>query len=220
MRTLKCIKLDILNSKSILKFLPFFLLVCLGSTLAMENAPACWGILYMVFGGLIIVTNPFFAMSNISAVFTNMLPASVANRVFGRYLFGVAVMAASALLGIVAELFRMMVRGEVSVKGLWIFTAAFLGAALITMALEFLVLYFVTIKNAQIFSLVRMVPAFVLFFGINALMDAGAEEKGIGGLIQWIAENMTLVSSAVLTAGLLFVVVCAVITWVHEKAKY
>lgn len=126
MKTFKCIKLDILKSKSIFKILPFFLLICLVTTLAMDNAPACWGILYLVFGGLIIVSNPFFAMSNISEVFTNMLPASVANRVFGRYLFGVIVMVVSALLGIAAEFFRMMVRGEISMKGIWVFTAAFL----------------------------------------------------------------------------------------------
>lgn len=220
MKTLKCVKLDILKSKSTFKFLPFFMLFCLLSTLLMENAPVCWGILYMVFGGLIVVTNPFFAMSNISEVFTNMLPASVANRVFGRYLFGAVVMAVSALLGVATEFFRMMVRGEVFMEGIWVFTSVFFGAALFAMALEFLILYFVTIKNAQILSLVRMVPAFALLFGISALMDAGEEEKGFGGLLEWIGENMTLVSAAVLAAGVLVVIICAVITWLHEKEKY
>lgn len=220
MKTFKCIKLDMLKSKSIFKFLPFFLLICLVTTLASNNAPACWGILYLVFGGLIIVSNPFFAMSNISEVFTNMLPASVADRVFGRYLFGVTVMVVSALLGVASEFFRMMVKGEISMKGIWVFTAVFLGAALIVMAVEFLVLYFVTIRNAQILSIVRMVPAFVLFFGASALMDAGAAEGGPGGMLQWITRNMTVLSLGILAAGMLFTLLCAVISWLHEKSKY
>lgn len=105
-------------------------------------------------------------------------------------------------------------------KGIWVFTAAFLGTALIVMSVEFLVLYFVTIRNAQILSIVRMVPAFVLFFGANALMDAGVAEGGLGGMLQWIARNMTVLSLGILAAGVLFTLLCAVITWLHEKSKY
>ncbi len=220
MKTIKCIKLDILKSKSIFKFLPFFMAICLFFSVASNETPACWGILYMLFGGLIIVTTPFFAMSNISEVFTNMLPASVADRVFGRYLFGTFVMVISAVLGIAAEFFRIMVSGEAAMEEIWVLSMAFFGAALLMMSLEFVILYFVTIKNAQVLSIVRMVPAFVLFFGINALMDAGVKERGPGEMLQWAAGHMRLLSVVVLAAGVLVTIICAIASWLHERAKY
>lgn len=220
MKTIKCVKLDMLKSKSVFKFLPFFLALCLAISLATENAPSSWGILYMIFAGLIIVSTPFYAMSNISEVFTGMLPVTTANRVFGRYLFGAAMMTVSALLGVAAEIIRMTIYGLASAKGIWALAAAFFGASLVVMAVEFLVLYFVTIRNAQILSIVRMAPAFVLFFGANALMDAGVAEGGPGGILQWINRNMTVLSLGILAAGVLFTILCAVITWLHEKSKY
>lgn len=220
MRTLKCVKLDFLKSKSICKFLVFFMALCTVICVVEKDVPPAWGSLYMVFGGLIVVATPFFVMSNISEIFTSMLPATIGNRVYGRYLFGTAVMAVSAVLGLLAGLFQIAVTGAGTPGGICILAAISLGIGLIIMDLEFLVLYFVEIKNAQILSIIRMVPGFALFFGGNALVNALMEEKEVEGLLRWLTGHMTQITFATLAVGVAVTVVCAVVSCIHEKMKY
>lgn len=86
--------------------------------------------------------------------------------------------------------------------------------------MEFLILYFVKIKNGSLLSLVRMVPASIVFFGISALMETSGDGTWIAELAQWIAGHLTILALAALAAGVLLTVICAAASWLHEKEKY
>lgn len=221
MRTLKCIKLDFMKSGSVFKMFILFAAVFILASSVMGDLPPGWGMLYLVFCGIIGTSTPFNVSLNASSVFTDILPASVENRVYGRFLFGAIVIFLAVALGIVCDILRMLLEGNVT-WGSAVLPGIYAGIGLFMVALQYLVQYLFCIKNAQVLSLVRMVPGFIMFFGGNALMGEIMKEDParLPGMIKWLASNLNIFAAAVLAAGVIITVICAVVCCAHEKKKY
>ncbi|MDO4343318.1 MAG: ABC-2 transporter permease [Eubacteriales bacterium] len=218
MRILKCAKLDFMKSRSMVAFFIFFAVLC-GFVAIVVNMPASWAVLYMVFGGLTVVTTPFTVMANMTPAFTEILPARVEEKVFGRFLFGSGVMAASALVGCAVQALVFAMNGENDWTGIFPMIAVLFGASLFFMAVEYVIFYMFGISNAQIVQLVRIVPPFLLFFGGSYLLSALTEDGIMETLLLWMADHQALLAFGAVGAGLLIAGICAAFCCAHEKKK-
>lgn len=228
MRTMKCMKLDFTKSMGMVKFLAFFLLVAGAAVAFSADATPSFAALYMIFGVICVCSNNFFQTGS-AEISTLVLPVTAANRVFGRYLYGIIFVTVSALAGFLITMVTMILRkypadaqtAEVAL------IMAYLGVGYMVVAFQFAFLYLTRMKNAQILSLVRMVPAFVMFFGLNALTDkirenadSGISLKLLQDIITWCLEHSIWFSTMLIAAGLVVILICAVISWVSEKKRY
>lgn len=228
MRTMKCMKLDFMKSMGMVKFLTLFLLLAGGTVAFSADATPSFAALYMIFGVVCVCSNNFF-MTGGAEISTLVLPVTAANRVFGRYLYGIIFVTVSALAGFLITMVTMILRkyqadartAEIAL------IMAYLGVGYMVIAFQFAFLYLTRMKNAQILSLVRMVPAFVMFFGLNALTDkirenadSGISLKLLQDIITWCLEHSIWFSAMLIAAGLVVILICAVISWVSEKKRY
>ncbi len=219
MRVFKCVKTDFRVTKNMSWFyLLFFAIVIAVTCFSREDISVFWGFMYMQFAGLVCATMPFFTGGG----FLANLPVRQEERVCGRYLYGTLLMLLTAIVGGITMALRALIRGDVVLDdSTWPVIAVLLGIALVFMAAQFLIMYLFDIKNMQVLSLLRMVPAFVFFFGANGIAEE--IETGTGGapaVIAWGLEHPEAASLAVLGIGCLAVVVCAVISCVRERGRY
>lgn len=216
MRVIKCVKTDFRLMKNFVWFyLIFFAISNAVIFFSRENVSAFWGLLYMQFAGLVCVTMPFFSQTG----FLMNLPARQEERVLGRYLYGLLLMLAVSAAGILSVAIRAFVKKDVALSELMPVAGMMIGIGLVFMAVQFLTMYLLRIRNQQMLSIIRMVPAFVFLFGSDTLADAIMEESAYG-FLRWCFAHPNLTVCAVLGIGLLAVLVCAVISCAHERRKY
>lgn len=220
MRIFKWMKLDALTSRSVFRFFLIFMAISLFVGLCNRELPGGWIALYMTFGGMVVVSTPFSAQRGFH--FMEMLPTKVYERVFGRFLAGAAFILLAAFCGLALDL---------AINGISVETAApalalacfFAGLALFVVAVEFLLFYCFVIENAQIISLIRTIPGFIFFFGINGVMegirDAAEEGEALPAWIVWAAGHTSEVSALMLFAGLLAVLLCAAAASACERRR-
>lgn len=227
MRTIKCVKLDFIKSMQMMRFLGLFLIIAVAMTFASGATPS-FGALYMIFGALCVCSNNFFVTGG-TEISTLVLPVTSGNRVFGRYLYGGISLTVCAAIGLFLSIgvmaFRKMPMDEQTAE--IALTILYLGVGYAVLALQFLFLYVTRIKNAQILSLVRMVPAFVMFFSMHAIIEKIKEETASGGSLEmmqkaviWCMTHRMQVAAAALAAGLVILLICSVLSWLRERKRY
>lgn len=228
MRTIKCVKLDFMKSTSLVKFMGLFLVIAGAITFFAADTTPSFGALYMIFGALCVCSNNFFATGG-AEISTLVLPVTAGNRVFGRYLYGVLLLTLCAAAGLAFCVLTMVLRKVPMEKQLAevALTLLYLGVGYIVLALQFLFLYLTRMKNAQILSLVRMIPAFVMFFGMNAIVEETRKGAELGlnlellqKTISWCVTHPMTLAFSMLAAGLAAIMVCALISWMSEKKRY
>lgn len=228
MRTVKCVKLDFMKSTALVRFMGIFLIIAGAITFFAADATPSFGALYMIFGALCVCANNFFATGS-AEISTMVLPVTVGNRVFGRYLYGGILLSLCAIIGlgfcVLTMIFRKVpVERQVTEIAL---TLLYLGVGYIVMALQFLFLYLTRIKSAQILSIVRMIPAFVMLFGMNAIIEEARKGESSGlnlellqKMFAWCVSHPMMLAFFMMAAGLAVVLICATISWISEKKRY
>ncbi len=228
MRTVKCVKLDFMKSTGLVKFMGVFLVIAGMISFFATDATPSFGSLYMIFGALCVCANNFFVTGG-AEISTLVLPVTAGNRVFGRYLYGALLLTICAAVGLACCLSTMAFRNFPAERQMMeiALTLLYLGVGYIVMALQFLFLYLTRMKNAQILSLVRMILAFVMFFGMNAIVEEArkGETSGINlellqEIFRWCVSHPMLLAVSMLAAGLAVILVCATISWMSEKKRY
>lgn len=215
MRIVKWVKLEMARSRGLLKFLLCFLAISVFVALwKKDDIPAGWLSLYMIFGSLVVASTPF----SMQPAFVEMLPTKIYERVFGRFLFGAGLITAAALGGLGVQTATAGFDGGAAWSA-FILTCLFTGIAYMVMAVEFLLFYCFTIRNAQIMSLIRTIPGFIFFFGISGLMEGLQSGEEPPALLLWAFDHTAVLGVLALLAGILAVVLCAVAASVHERCR-
>ncbi len=124
---------------------------------------------YMLFCGL-IMAGTAFSVTKQTVSFSALVPGSMWQKVAGRYLGGVLCIVLCAAVGLVsAGIIRLTGRtgGMLEIPVL----LCLLGVTFLFLALQNVLLYLLTpFLGIQVAGLVRMLPGFILFFGV---MNAG-----------------------------------------------
>ncbi len=227
MRAFYFMKIDYIMTRKQMYILPLFYLlaVVIGENSGMGDMSLLVGCSYVLFISTVFSTTPFAYNVGKNKGFLLLFPATVTDRVAGRFLFGLSF---EALLGVLCG----MVAGVYMLRGIGIslwtlgILLCSLAVSILLMALEFLFFYLFGEgkDNWQYLSnLVRVVPGMALFFIANnvskALEDAAASDMGMelaamgGKLVQ--AGVIAVVAALFLTA--VSVVICVKVI---EKRDY
>lgn len=131
---------------------------------------------YMMFCGLILAGTAFnTAMQSVS--FSALAPGSILQKVAGRYLDGTACIIVCAAIGLLSTGLVKLVKvsgaaGAFDDGTSLPFLLGLFGISLFFLAMQNALLYLLTpILGVQFIGLVRMVPGFIMFFGVMKLVN-------------------------------------------------
>ena len=220
MKIWKCAKLEFMLMGQLPLWMLGFIVVYLAVFLGLDRMEITtyFCSLFFIFITMSVITNNFFVQTE----FTTLLPVKVQHRVYGRFLFGALAVTAAAVMGCIVQLALMYVKHMPFDMSSVFITAMLLGAGLFAMAVEYLVFYLCRISNPQVLNLVRLIPAFVLFFGVNGLVGEVQENEELQLMqaVQWFFDHLALVAALLLGIGILATIIGAVIAGIRENRKY
>lgn len=227
MRALHFMKIDYILTRKQLYIVPVFFILALvtSSGFGKGGTSLMVAFSYMLFVASIFSTAPFSYCVGKNRGFLLLLPASVKDRVVGRFLYGLSfVTLLSLLCGVLAGVYMLMVE-EVPLW-LWGISLCEMAAAIVLMVLEFLFFYLFGEgkENWQYLSnIVRVAPGMAMFFAVSALVgevqDAAVSGTGIE-LEGMTGKFMQVGVAAVIVSLLLTAVAAAICVKVIEKRDY
>ena len=176
MRVLKFAHVDYIKTCRFNYLLLLFPCLAIAMLLASANGSALFSVGYCLFGGIVLAAFPYNMTSEAERGFLQMLPARPGEDVLGHYLFGAGVVLVSFVVGILAVLICHWIRPALEVfradgadiSGLY---PAVLGAALLFTGIQDLLMTVLRFENIHLAQLLRIVPAFIFFFGFNSGLD-------------------------------------------------
>lgn len=213
----KYLKVDWIRSRSQFKLMVFFLFF---SVMFMINSPASIvGSCYLFFVALILGVYPFTIEQTSESGFINMLPGRSRDRVAGRFLYGGVLYAFSFVLGSVLIMIRNVREDKGVLEGIFLLVAA-AGISLFLGAIQNILMYVIGKgKSQQLMGLIRMVPAFIMFFGATVLLDR--IEDGNTSILSYVLEHKEMLSYATLGVGIvLYITGVYVSTAIVERKDF
>ena len=170
----------------------FTMLVFIGVSVIFASKSALGAVGYMLFGSMILASTTF-GPSGQTVSFGALVPGSTMQKVLGKHLMELVMIALSVLLGMflvkVME-FAGFDNGGVSPQVLMAVT----GVTLFLLAVQNVLLYLlVPMLGLQFTNIIRMVPGFILFFFI-------VNEKTVKS-VSGILEGMSFPGTAILGTG-------------------
>lgn len=220
-------KIDYILTRKQLYIVPVFFILALftSSGFGKGGTSLMVACSYMLFVASIFATAPFGYCVGKNRGFLLLLPATVKDRVIGRFLYGLSFMALLSLLcGILVVVYVLM--GEGVPIWLWGIALCEMAAGIVIMALEFLFFYLFGEgkENWQYLSnIVRVAPGMAMFFAVSALVgevqDAAVSGTGME-LESMTGKFMQAGVAAVVASLLLTIVAAAVCVRAVEKRDY
>lgn len=198
MRAIKYMKIDYMLTKQQQRILPIFAIVAVLFGRSMGDVWTVFTCSYLIFIGTIFSTAPFGSCHRKNTGFLLMLPATVAERVAGRFLYGLSFIVMTAL-------FCVACMGVFSLFGYEIMPEAVglllcnLALGLFIVALEYLLGYlFGEGKNnwQYLGNIVRIAPGMAMFFLFMYILGRMDEET-------YVADRMAFLSDRIVSMGVL-----------------
>lgn len=184
MRALHFMKVDYILTRKQFSIVPLFfgLALFVGHGMGTPELSLMVACSYMLFVASIFATTPFAYCGGKNRGFLLLFPATVRDRVAGRFLYGMSFMALLTLFcGALAGVYRVMgmkLSLWTLAIGLWELA---IGIMIITLQILFFYLFGEGKENWQYLSnIVRTAPGMAVFFGANYLIGK-AEDASAGG---------------------------------------
>lgn len=221
MKALKFMKIDYIKTKQQMIFMPFFLLAIVAIMMAPDsdvpNYSAVMPFCYMIFMMTILSGTPFGSCRREETGFLQLLPATTWDRVAGRFLYGMSLMAVATVFGIAAMKIYQILGFEIDAMDIPICMIV-LAMGILIMTAEYIFFYlFGENKSQNILSIVRTLPGMCLFFvGANISKEIKKDPETLFQMMQVVGEHLKMigwVSIAVAVAALIAAsVLCAKVT--------
>ncbi len=203
MTLLKLLKIDIKKARwnlMILVTIPLIGLAVL-SERELSWSSGIFVTLYCLFGGIVVAVVPFAAENAEEAGFLEMLPVKPGLSVISHFTFSALCIMVSGGLGLLVGLIASLAGsspsplypGSLNLASLY--DSAF-GVALLFTAIECLLLTICRYNTLQVLQLIRILPAFVFFFGSTGLLQ---NMETTSAIFRILNEN-----------GLVIFIICAV----------
>lgn len=204
MKALYFTKIDYIRSRTQLYLILVMLAVVTMIMKFMTDGTDMMVFLYGIFIIIIFSTVPFGNCSRKDAGFLQVLPATVWQRVLGRFLFGFSLLIIGSLVSAGCMVVYWLYAG-VEEKGVtpplcMIFAA--IGLVIITV--QYIVLYLVgESSGAQALNLVRMIPGMSFFFGSVKLMgEVSRNPEDVRKLSELVSDRLHVISLCSIAAAL------------------
>lgn len=174
--------------------------------------------LYGIFIMITFSTAPFGNCTRADAGFLQLLPATTCQRVLGRFLYGLSLLAAGFVMGVLCTAVYQAYSGAAIRMMEMPFYMVAVAAGLLLITVQYILLYLIGENRGQNFlSLVRMVPGMSFFFGSIKLMGTIKENPAkaaellelVGGRMNVVGWGSLIAALAVMAAG---VILCAKVT--------
>lgn len=227
MRALYFMKVDYILTRKQFYTVPLFFAVALmvGRGMAAPEMSLLVACSYMLFVASIFTTAPFGFCAGKNRGFLLLFPATVRERVAGRFLYGLSFVTMLALLcGVFMGVYSLMgveFPFWILAIGLWELA---IGIALVALEFLFFYLFGEGKENWQYLgNIVRIAPGMALFFASNALIGELQDQAAAGSgmdLGVMTGKMMQTGIAAVAVSLLLTVVAAAVCVKVIEKRDY
>ncbi len=192
MRALYFLQIDRMITKMQGHLIWLFIMIAVILSFAQKNP--YWGSLYMVFGSMILSSTPFTMNPANTYGFLLMLPATVKDRVFGRFLYGLSLLLLTLFFGGLGTVLVCIVNHIELSSMILIFYIGVAATALIMLSIQYTIFYLVgELKSQQVMGLIRMIPGFLLFILGSIAMDIIQEESNsnlVFSFLTWINNHL------------------------------
>lgn len=223
MNAVKFMKMDFLKIKSQIKLMIVIIaFVMVFSFKMLTKDMLGWSVMYMIFMGIILASLPFSVDATTSGGFVTLLPAKARSRVYGRFLYGLVFLVVCTLIGSAISV-SYAIKENLELKGLLLQMIVFFGAGVLVNSLQFFVSYLFEIKNAQVLSIMRIIPGFLFFFAGSVIMDKISESQesmnAFSQMVSKIIEYKEVAAVGFFVISMLIMVVCMMICAKREERK-
>lgn len=223
MNAVKFMKMDFLKIKSQIKLMIVIIaFVMVFSFKMLTKDMLGWSVMYMIFMGIILASLPFSVDTTTSGGFVTLLPAKARSRVYGRFLYGLVFLVVCTLIGSAISV-SYAIKENLELKGLLLQMIVFFGAGVLVNSLQFFVSYLFEIKNAQVLSIMRIIPGFLFFFAGSVIMDKISESQesmnAFSQMVSKIIEYKEVAAVGFFVISMLIMVVCMMICAKREERK-
>ncbi len=223
MRAIQYMKVDYLLTKQQQRILPIFALVAVLVGRGRGDEGTLIACSYLIFIGTIFSTAPFGSCHRKNTGFLLMLPATVAERVIGRFLYGLAFIAMTVLFCAACMGVFSLAGYEITVVTVGLLLCN-LALGLFIVALEYLISYIFGEgkSNWQYLSnFVRIVPGMGMYFLFMFIMGKMEEEAYVADRMDFLSQKIVFIGAFGLVAALLVMVAAIVVSVkVIEKRDY
>lgn len=223
MRAVNYMKIDFMMTKQQQRVLPLIAVVAVFVGRTMEEAGVMAACSYLIFIATIFSTAPFGSCHRENTGFLLMLPATTAERVLGRFLFGLAYVGISVVACLAGMGVFHLFGCEITIMsaGLLLCNVA---VGLFIVALEYLISYiFGEGKNNWLYlgNIVRIAPGMAMYFLFIYIMGRVEEEDYVADRMMFLAQRMVSAGAIAVAVSLLVMAAAAgICVKVIEKRDY
>lgn len=220
-------KIDYMLTRKQMYIVPLFFILALaiGAGVSEGGLGFLIAYSYILFVASIFATAPFGYCAGKNRGFLLLLPATVKDRVAGRFLYGVSFsVMLGAICGIIMAVYTLM--GLETMRGIPAVVLCELAVSIVLMALEFLFFYLFGEGKGNwqyLSNIVRVAPGMAVFFVVSYLvqgMEGVAASGRMADLEALSAKLMRVGVIAVAVSLLLTAAVAAICVKVIEKRDY
>lgn len=223
MRAIQYMKVDYILTKQQQRILPVLALV---AVLVGRTTGDVWTVVtcsYLIFIGTIFSTAPFGACHRKNTGFLLMLPATVTERVVGRFLYGLSFIVMTALFCVICMGVFSLFGCEITVVTVGLLLCN-LAIGLFIVTLEYLVSYILGEGKSNwqyLGNVVRVVPGMGMFFLFMFIVGRMDEEAYVADRMEFLSQKIVSIGVLGLVAALLVMAAAiAVSVKVIEKRDY
>lgn len=226
MKAFKFMKIDYIKTKQQVLFMPVFLLMIAVIMMAPDsdvpNYSAVMPFCYMIFMMTIFSTTPFGSCRREETGFLQLLPATTWDKVAGRFLYGVSLMALAIVFGIAAVVIYRILGFEINAMDIPLCMIV-LAVGILIMTAQYIFFYLFGENISQnLLGVVRTIPGMCFFFvAANLSKEIRKDPEKMFQMMQVVGEHLRTigwVSIVVAVAALIAAsVFCAKVT---DKKDY
>lgn len=221
MRALKFMKIDYIKTKQQIIVMPLFLLLITAIMMSpdsdVEGINAVIPFCYMIFMMTIFSSSPFGSCRKEETGFLQLLPATTWDRVTGRFLYGVSLIAVAIVFGLAAVGIYRILGFEVNAVDIPLCMIV-LAVGILIITAEYIFFYlFGENTSVNLIGVVRTVPGMCFFFVTTNLSKEISKDPELASrIMQVVGKHLNMIgwiSVAVSVAALIAAtVLCAKVT--------
>ncbi len=211
MRTIHYMKIDYVLTKQQLRIIPLLAIVGVLMARSMEEVGMLVACAYLLFVAVMFATTPFGICHRRNTGFLLLLPATVRERVTGRFLYGLSYIGGVTLLCLGGMGVAQLLGYEITrlTLGLFLCNAA-MGVFII--ALEYLFFYLFGAGKDNwpyLINLVKIAPGMAMYFLSMYVVGKMDEETYVADRMEFLAEGIVSTGLLALAAALFFMAAAA-----------
>lgn len=195
MKAFKFMKIDYIKTKQQVLFMPVFLLMIAVIMMAPDsdvpNYSAVMPFCYMIFMMTIFSTTPFGSCRREETGFLQLLPATTWDKVAGRFLYGVSLMALAIVFGIAAVVIYRILGFEINAMDIPLCMIV-LAVGILIMTAQYIFFYLFGENISQnLLGVVRTIPGMCFFFvAANLSKEIRKDPEKMFQMMQVVGEHL------------------------------